>query len=44
MRRRTGRNEANPGQADAIREFFGQAQMGAMNGIESPAQHADGGG
>ncbi len=42
MRRRAGRNEAYFGEADAIGEFFGQAQMSEMDGIESPAQHADG--
>lgn len=41
MRRRAGRNEANLGQADAVRELFGQAQMGAMNRIEGSAQYAD---
>lgn len=44
MRRRTGRNEANLRQPDTIGEFFGQAQMGEMDGVEGPAQHADGGG
>lgn len=43
MRRRTGRNEANLRQPDTIGEFFGQAQMGEMDGVEGPAQHADGG-
>ena len=42
MWRRTSRNEANLGQADAIRKFFGQTQMRAMHGIEGPAQHAEG--
>ena len=43
MRWRTGRNEANLRQPDTIGEFFGQAQMGEMDRIEGPAQHADGG-
>lgn len=43
MRRRTGRNEANLRQPDSIGEFFGQAQMGEMDGVEGPAQQADGG-
>ena len=44
MRRRAGWNEAHLRQADAIRELFGQTQMGEMDGIEGPAQQADGGG
>lgn len=42
MRWRAGRNEANLRQPDTIGEFFGQAQMGEMDGVEGPAQHADG--
>ena len=41
MRRRAGRYEPYFGQANAVCDFFSQAQMGEMDGIEGPAQYAD---
>ena len=41
MRRCAGRYEPYLGQADCVCDFFSQAQMGEMDGIEGPAQHAD---
>ncbi len=42
MRWRASRNKAYLRQADAIGKLFGQTQMGEMDGVECPAQHADG--